>query len=401
MQFVFIGNINNEAFRLAHVLSELGHRCTVALTQHGALHDPEQLLELEAYRDSRVLINGDLASFSTWDWITGRRDLKSAFRALTHRPAVVMTGDMAHSIAHTLDQPYLSLVTGSDVTLWASLPAVQRIRVRSPMLWASSLISGTAPNDHLKRFAERQSSGIRRSSAVLTIAPGVSLSMDAAFAEIGVYPERRTPWRIRTAHDWGCVPPSTDGLQVLVGSRLTTGGSLGADVADLNDKGTSQVLLGWAEAKRMGLRGQLTLFCKGSATALARFRGMATSLGLDDSVVWRREGSLQALLQEMSASHVVVDSLGSSPPGRVTVDGIASGRTVMTNVTDSVQTRMLGAVFPNVMPVSSSAEFAAALYQLDGSDQVVRTHGQASHRLSELLAPETMAKTFLREVASL
>ena len=394
MRFLFIGNVNNEPFRLAHELTRLGHAACVVPTSPTPLDDPGQLTSLSYYARSPVEVRRDVIDTRTWEWMSVSRSLRQHMVKLSHRADVIVGNSVGLSILPILERPFGAFVTGSDLTVYGNPDFVRQFEIRGRRTRWGSRLRGRRPESIVARFTERQQLGVSQAMVLVTMPEGVSQSIEDRLACIGANSVPRVPWRPFTPVDWRGIQTTTRSpgrhVRILVGSRLTRNGGDIWESSDLDDKGSMTILRGWALARQRGFNGRIAVFRKGPGVDAVQ--AATLELEVADFVDWLDERDFRGFLRAIGDSDVVIDSLGASPPGRVSIEALAGMRPLISRATERDAVMRFGAKFPQIVPAHDAESLASALLLLQSSGTDFARTPLARELVHEYLSPEANAR---------
>ena len=406
MNILFVGNSNNEPMRLAHEFAMRGHEVVLVCTSQRRLDDPQELLDIGYFADSRVRVVRQWAALTQWDWMRLPFLKMRGLRELMAWAEVVVLNSIAVSVPQLREKPYAVLMTGADLTVYCDPRFASTLEVRGRRPFLQALLSGRSTVKVASDFVERQSRGVAEAGLLLAFPPGVSATTDAVLSSIGAQSVARLPWRSYTPVDFAVRQPSREApkpIRVLIGSRIEwptrSSRQNGTDIwssSDTEDKGTKNVLLGFQLALHQGLQGELYAFEKGSGVAAAR--ELAQTLGVATSVHWLKETSLRNFLGQINAADAVIDSIGASPPGRVSIEALAMNKPLVSRIGASEQVARFGAVFSSLRSADSPQSLCEMLLSVQESTRLRCPVGDDHSLVEALLSPRASAEPILASI---
>jgi len=220
----------------------------------------------------------------------------------------------------------LALLTGSDLLYHACYSSLDE-RISG---WAKDFREGRQGRHYIERISraiEAQREGIRRANLVNFMPPGTIPEGDAILEELGIEASnsRRIFLQIADINDIKYRSPfRRRRMRIFNGARIIWHRPLPPGFSNLDDKGTDVLMRGFARYLDRGGEGQLRLVAKGYD--VERTKHLSSELGLNENVVWIDELSHSDFYEELANADVVVDQLGASLPGMVSVDAMTMGR---------------------------------------------------------------------------
>lgn len=395
---VFLGNSNNEPFRLAHEFSRSGFDVDLIVLSQSALDDPRHLTTSRYFAGSAVRVDYSFRDRSQWDWFIASRRLPLRLGRVLGRADLVVANSVGLGLTLRLDAPHFSYLTGSDATEYTRASLADEIPLGGARTFLRAAIHGKVPSGVVRSFVDSQRRGVATSRLIVSMARGLSADLDAAIAAAGADSVPRASWAASTyppspTPQRRQLPNGSDEVQVLLGARLTEASSSPWRRSDLDDKGSEIALAGWARARAEGLRGRLTVFAKG--TAVNAMQRLAVDLGIDGDLRWLPEGGFNHFLTAVAEADVVIDSVGKAPPGRVSIEALALGRIVVARAPIQVQDALLGVHFPTLLAAHDAATVASRLWQADEMRKDAKLAASARDLALRHLSPGQRASSII------
>lgn len=330
MKIGFFGNTNNSPFMVAKALRRLGCEVRLVVNRPETLHRPESKDPTMA--EGYPAWIADFAAATASYVVTGSPLLSDVMRFFGDDLDAIVLNDVGLALNDgRFKCPVMALLTGSDLLYHACFSSLEeRTTGWSPEFRDSS--SGQLYVERIKSAIEAQREGIRRADAVNFMPPGVIPEGDAILEELGfgAADPRRFFLQIADIGDVECCPPITRRrMRIFNGARIIWHRPLPPGLSDLDHKGTDVLVRGFARYLRSGGEGELRLVEKGYD--VQRTQQLVSELGLAEYVVWLSELSHADFYEELANSDIVVDQLGTSLPGMVSVDAMTMGRVVLAN----------------------------------------------------------------------
>jgi len=374
MKVAFLGNANNEPFRLAHELSKIGCRATVFPLSTQALDDPRLLGASPYYAESSVEVNNYLSMRRFTPALLHAIDLLPS-RELMSLPSylrgydVLVLNQYAPSLVSVIgEKPYVSMLTGSDLVTMTDGFAMQRLlgrRARLAIGLAAAVSRWKSASAALEDFARRQARGIASSSNLICVDPRLSPALLERLRTIGAEYVPQTRWdcgiplQKHVAEKEQRARTPARRFRCLVGARLNVGWRGTESERVYDDKGSLTLLEGWAQAVSEGLDGELFLIRKGVDAGYIDER--IHQLGLGGMTTWLGPMTYVPFAKVMLSADVVVDSLSGGILGRVSVDALSSGIPLIANASAPVQETRFGSTQTLLMHCSTVQDVAASL----------------------------------------
>jgi glycosyltransferase involved in cell wall biosynthesis len=261
---------------------------------------------------------------------------------------------LAVSLATSLHQPVISLLTGSDLDIFANPAQVDGLAAashRSDKFLGSRLVKGLAVLGKRMLFARLirlQRAGIAKCSLVDYAVPRLLPVSDKLLDEIGVDHEKRASFMLT---DIETLPPSTamsdDVFSIFCATRLQwKSAGTGFNASPLDNKGTDVMLEGLRRfVATFNHPAQIRLIAVGPDVEEAK--SLVQDKGLASLVLWLPQLSQEEFLAEMAAADVVMENFG--PDGGIGMagrDAIAMGKPLVAWGKSDVFRQALGESLP-------------------------------------------------------
>lgn len=391
LSIAIFGNTNNYPLLLAEGLKLLGHDVRLILNRTEVLHRPEA--KHPEWKDAYPPWVHDCSDLTDEDIAYATPALEPAIRHLTHNVDLAILNDVGPALIDYITAPHVALLTGSDLTYYASYDSLQ---MRTGM-WDSGFKRSPAGRRFIRRMADfvsRQRDGLLSARVVCYAYRGLIPEGDRLLDAIGVDNDRRMMLLLSNVHGLAAQPSSANkDLQVLCGSRIVYRPERNPALSTIDFKGTDVLIQGFAAYCQRGGKGELQLPQKGQDIELAR--SLVHDLGIASRVVWLPEMSLAEFYERMTQADIVCDQFGTSFPGMVTMDAYALGRPVMAKLRNEVFSEVFTEPLPG-FDVHTSEDIAECLLQLDKKRDLLKSMGAASRAYATAhLSPEVMASQLL------
>lgn len=359
MRIGLFGNTNNYPLLLAEALRGFGHDVVLVVDSAERLHRPESRRPQwsSGYPDWIL----DAGHLSEWDLITLAPPIVPFLDVLAGCDGLILNS-LGPSLLPLLSRPAISLLTGSDLTHYAS-PATVDARSASWSVAFRDSVRGYAHLLALKDLVCRQRRGIATSYAVSYLPPGIDREADDLLSGLGQTGDAR--FTVLMA-DLGAVayspPSSRRSLRVFCATRLTWKGPVASGRSTLDYKASDLMIEGLGAFQRSGgALEEVRLVRKG--LHLEEAERLVVAQGLQEKVRWLDEMTLGEVWDEFASADVVFEQLGPSMVGMAGMDAMAIGRPVIANGRPEAVRRYLGEPFP-VCQAASAHEVADWLERL-------------------------------------
>lgn len=321
LHFVLFGNTNNEHFRLALALNKLGHNVTIILYQRGLLHDPSCLNEAAA----QIKIH-DLRFLEEDDFVNFRVPLIKIKEILNSGDYVIFDG-VGPAFHEFCNVPFSTYITGSNLTYYAS-DNLDEFRTQSWTQEHKKSLSGIRERQKIRHFSAQQQLGISKSNSLIMFPTGLVPENDIALNSINAGGKNRLRWLVSDSNiRWMRKKRKRIFLnktKVLVGFRIDKTSQHPGN-SELDDKGVDNLydlIVHNSEEKF-----NFTIFKKGKA--FTQFKEQILRDNLSKKVNFIEEQSYKRFRKTLIKHDIILDSLGKSPIGRITVDGLSENKIVI------------------------------------------------------------------------
>lgn len=331
MKIGFYGNANNYPFMLARALRRAGHEVRFFVASRERLNRPEH-----RYADVSVPYPSwivDVSHVFRWHCLVPG---PSRFRLLAELNScdAVILNEEGPALAAGLHVPYVVLLTGSDVEIFANPAQVRSLKpqVIEHPLWLRHTIAGLLPDSLiLNRLIMPQRAGLKGARAVFFLPRGIAPVADRILDEIRVAPPNRRESLFTDIELAAFSPlPHRSPLRVVSATRLTWLPDQSAGLSTLDLKGTDVMIRGLAEyCNRNGAKLDIHLVRKGRH--ISETAQLVREVGLDDQVTWHDQMNQQAVLRFFREADVVIEQLAQSAVGMAGLDAMATGRPLIAN----------------------------------------------------------------------
>lgn len=331
MKIGFVGNANNYPFGLARAMRKLGHEVCFVVTTDRTLDRPEHRYADVGTPYPEWIEEVELANPLDWIRPAGHASRKRIVRLMASCRFVI-ANQLGCSLLPGIRRPALSILTGTDLLVYcqpatasrqaAGVVSRNRLR-RSVRSWVTHI--------QYRELIRRQRAGIRQSAAVSFFPRGIFPAGDDLLDEIGVTASRRIFVQMTDVDDIRqCRPPSNAIPRLFCGTRLNWVRPIPEGLNEIDYKGADILIRGLGlYFRRTGRRVDLRLVRKG--LDIEQTLGLLDAEGIGDQVTWCDELDQQRFLDECRKADVVIDQLGNSICGMVTLDAMALGRPVIGN----------------------------------------------------------------------
>ncbi|NUQ17980.1 MAG: hypothetical protein HOP95_05930 [Sphingomonas sp.] len=394
-RILVFGNTNNFPNLLADGLRNLGHFVIQVISRTDLLHRPEGRSPALHDNYPEWIIDRSSLRDEDYAWQTPALfEMLSELQAHDYDMAIL--NDLGPSLAEWLPVPTAVLLTGSDLTSYASYDL---LRSRT-MNWAPSFRQSLMGRELLDRYAglvTRQRRALLSADLVSFAYAGLIPEGDRLLDEIGVQPEQRFMLQMAETIQLSATPlPPGDRLKIISGCRTTWRGGEGSGLTSQDLKGTDILLRGYALYRQRGGNARLSLVRKG--VDVQATNDLIKDLGLARKVTWLKEMTLDEYRAVVAHSHIVCDQLANSCPGMVTLDALAQGRPVLANFRPDIFGRYQNEPYPGLQ-ASSPEEVCEQLQWADGDRDGLAELGRQSRAYAEtVLSPQRAAASLVRKL---
>jgi glycosyltransferase involved in cell wall biosynthesis len=385
---------------IARALRRAGHEVVFLVASRERLNRPEH-----RYADISVPYPPwivDLSSALRWHCLVPGPSRSRVLAELNSCDAVVLNEE-GPALAAGLNVPYVVLLTGSDVEIFANPSKVQSLKPQAidHPAWLRRTIAGLLPDRLiLNRLITPQRAGLKGARAVFFLPRGLAPAADTILNEIGVAPPRRresffTDTELATFSP----PPHRSPLRVVSATRLTWLPNQAAGLSTLDLKGSDIMIRGLAEyCTRNNAKLDIHLVRKGRQVSEAA--QLVKEVGLDGHVTWHDEMNQQAVLEFFREADIVIEQLAQSAVGMAGLDAMATGRPVIANGRPEIIERIAPEASP-ILQATTPQQVAAHLAALAVSTSLREDVGRRSRAYVERnFSAEVAAKSFLSALSS-
>lgn len=322
--FILFGNTNNEHYRLGAALKSLGHKVSLVLYQRGALHDPDSLKK----QDKGIKIF-DFRSLEEDDFVNFRVPLSKLKEILNSGDFVFFdgVGPAYHEFCRV---PFSTYITGSNLTYYANYD-LHKFRSESWTYELKSSLEGKQQIKNIKYFSNQQRIGIANSVKLILFPKDLVPQNEVMLNLIGASEIERLTWFVS---DYSSKPymfknplKLSKKIKALVGFRIDSQYKHPGN-SELDDKGVNQLLNLIEDFS--GVDVNFTIFNKGKD--LIHFKERLQSNNLSEMVSFIDEQPYKNFKKIIYNHDVIIDSLGKSPIGRITIDGITSNKLTISSM---------------------------------------------------------------------
>lgn len=325
MRLGFFGNSNNYPFMLAVALRRRGHDVLFIVDQQDPLYRPEFRYGGFGAASNWIL---DVSPVRFRHYAIPNPRIARVVRLLRGCDAVVLN-QYGPSLLTAIDRPALTLLTGSDLEIYANLDTLRSFWSSLNTRWATP--ANLAFYWLLRSLVLKQRKGIQESGVIRFFPRGVTPVGDQLLDELGVT-ERVKFYLPMTDIDAiaPAPPPMNDPPRLLSVARLNWTKPMRKGATQLDYKGTDIMVRGIAKFVRETMkRVEIHMVRKGWDVAATE--QLLIECGLQHLVVWHDEMSQSRLFDLVRVSDVVIEQLDQSLPGSGAVDALALGRPVIAN----------------------------------------------------------------------
>ena len=374
-----------------------GHSVRLVLNKKDTLNRPEsKFLEFRDNYPSWIL-DGTLMKQSSY--VPDLPDIETLLTELSSfKFEVVILNDRCVSLARFFTVPVISFLTGSDLTKYASTTSMLPWKLfhSVPNKKNPRLFNALAYNS---RFVFEQMFGIFSSDLVSYALPEMDTDGDLLLNYLAVPLSKRIMIYMSDTYNLKPQPLRFNSkLKLFCGARVTFNRREGK-LTNYDLKGTNILLKGFSQFLQNGGDGILELVEKGDDIEEAK--KLILDLNITDNVVWLKEMTLAQFYEKVVLADIVCDQFGDSFPGMVTLDSLALGRPVMSNLRNEIFEPYFGQKIPglNVTSADRICEVLSTAYA--DRDILRRLSSQSRKFAEEFLAPEAAVKIIISKLQSL
>ena len=188
MLISIFGNTNNVSCAIAHGLKNLGVNVRLVINRKEKLHRPESRYSEYSQRYPSWIY--DYSDITEENFLTGDFRIGDVINTLSHQADGIIFNGIGPSLAQFCTAPYLSCLTGSDISYYANPDSFENNRSIFEANYQKS--AGFAYSDWLwRQFVVRQRAGIANSKCVHAVLPGLVPEIDKILSETGITNEKR------------------------------------------------------------------------------------------------------------------------------------------------------------------------------------------------------------------
>ena len=375
---LIVGNSNNESFRIAKYLEIINIKSTLIFFSRNNLDNPASV--------KNVFQKNKIATFEPWliesdeDVMQNFSFFKDRIRPLAHQADLIIANQFSAALLIDFAAKMIILNTGSDLTYYCS-PDFIKLRTNSWTVDFAKSSFSKSLIDKYKEFQMNQILGYQGSIGIITADKNLSRSIDNNLKLIEC--EGKERFKLITGVNLTKFEPkvprrrklfSRSYFKVVVGSRLES--SMTAN-SDLDDKGSDKLLNYIEFALKHNFNGIFTLFSKGSLSQL--FMQRLEPFVSINKVNFLPELSYYKFLRVINDSDLVIDSLGSSIPSRVSHDSLSLLKPVISNLEKEKKLLRYGETNLSLFSINDEIDF------LDTINSLGRAKFETESNLSEIL----------------
>ena len=360
MKILFFGNTNNQFTELILYLAKNGHIVHHVLTQRGDLHDP--IKKHRSYKSNNNIKLIDFRYMDEEELILHPYNLK---QELNKDFDLAFLDEMGPSFVRELDCPVVSIVIGYNLTTYAS----REFASNRSMSWDSDFRKSNFGQQRLKLyegFSELQRYGFKESDRIVGGPFGIVPSEDLIFAQLEIdstkfissyIPKLGKKFRYQLYKRQFV---NKKEYKVIFPARLDKFLNH-VGLSERNDKGFEKMLdvINYFSSNPAI---KFIFFNKGFEAA--EFFNELEELGLMDNVEILEPLPYSKFIKVLATADVVVDSIGASPPGRISSDAIQLGIPVICNFNKSFLDNLISDKSPSRNYVYSSSNAESVIQSL-------------------------------------
>ncbi len=392
MKIGFFGNTNNFPFMLARAFQRLGHDVVCIIHRREPLHRPEFRYSDITYPYPEwvhEILLTDAVSF-----VVGNPLRREAVRLLRSCDFVVLN-DLGTSLARDVARPYLTLLTGSDLTYYCNPQSEGRVMgamsTRNPLkrLWGRWI---------WRRLLRAQRDGVRRADIVFHFARGLIPAGDAILDDIGVEDSHRLFFLMADVWDLPYAPPPRNALpRTYCATRLTWKQPMLPGDSPLDFKGSDVMVRGlgmfW---RKWNIPLDVHFVRKGRH--IAETVALIQQEGLAPLVTWHEEMSQAEVWRQYALADLVFEQFGQGIVAMAGLEAMAAGRPVIANGRPEILESMLGEPSP-ICQATDPEQVCNQLHRLLTDDAERLSIGRRSREwVQEYFTPEAAAREILQRL---
>lgn len=350
---------------LAQALRRLGHEALFFVHSSDALHRPE-CRDRDISRPYPDWIRDDSTCITSYSHLLLPHDrLRQTIDAMRGCDALIVN-NLGPMFAGRVGKPYITLLTGSDLEVYASTSALRaQYDTHGPGSRLRRKILSTTPM--LNLLSRQMRKGIGGAIAFNYFPRGLVPAGDAILDAIlerksSAKPERLAFLMTDTDGLRYSEPPSNSILEIFCGARLTWVKPMKSGTVELDYKGSDVLLRGFAAfCAKYALPVRLHLVRKGQD--IEQTEELVNQLGISEKVQWHDEMSQTELYDWYKRSDIVAEQLGNSVVGMAGLDAMALGRPLLANGRPEIFAPLIGEASP-ICQAKSPEEVCAQLLRL-------------------------------------
>lgn len=386
MKIGFIGNMNNMPFILASALRDMGHNIVFLLNEERELCRPYNMFpELHKIPSSWIV---DLGRWKFRRFLLPvYPDVLKAIKILNTCDAVVLNG-VSVSLGFFIKKPTVAFLTGSDLLVYSTDSWINT-ESNNGIIFFKKIKSFL-----FERFRKRQCLSIEKAKVVIFPTVQPESNEYVLLHRINVLKKQLSLQYMPDNYFQYNPPSATGALRILYGARLNWKKPFPPGMVSMDCKGTDTFLQGIAllVEKHPDVKINLVLVKKG--IHIRETAELIDELNLEEYVSWKDEMTQDEFFNECKLHDIIVDQIGSSVPGMVTVTAMALGKMAMTSIPlgKEYRCRFSGAV----IDVSTSEEVCNSLYEIYLNEDLRISLSRTAHqRALNYFTPEVNAKRLL------
>lgn len=335
MRIIFLDNTNNVNYELALALAQLKNKCCLVLFQPGLLHDPRSFDR--GFKFKSNLKTTDLRKFYDQAIIDESEEFVKSFREVisVFKPDIAIINGIGLGLTKYLNCSWIIKTTGSDIHYWPN-PNLANMRSESWDRNFKKSKTGAAALEKVKKFAESSEKSILLSKGFLTHPPNYFPETDRLLESL------ETKLNKKINRSWthpvkfyfkkfNIKIKKLSQLTFLNAARLDDIYHTYGNPLSLDNKGTIYLLNAIYRLKKDGYDFRVIFFSKGNN--ISGVKNFIDRNNLIDRVIWKNPVSYKNLCYMMQSQkiQVILDSVGTSCIGKISIMGYLSGKLVIAN----------------------------------------------------------------------
>lgn len=391
-RIILIGNSNNEVARIAFLIGQRTEKpIEMALIQNGSLNDPSSLPEYTSL-SKRVKIH-DLRILNYK--ISSVVQLIFRINKLISRDSLVVMNSLAPGLILKKPGKFIFFSTGSDITTYANWKWALEKLYDTPS--PKNIIPETLISFCRFFFVYFQRRNIKRSSVIIS----PSLTRDEKFDLISaqIFPKNAEKFSfqfsfLKPLFQQSLDSYQSDAIRILVGCRLDDGDQDGkSSQTNFNNKNPIDIfsaLTSWSPSKKVNI------FFIDKGALSWRIDSLLDTKSETKKFFKYSEMPYKNFIDLMASMDVIIDSIGPSIPGRISIDTLALGKFLIVN-SDGL---LLASAFnDHIFCATNASQLVGALNELQNYDLL--GHRQyCNHRIDyQLLNHPLELESFFTAIA--